>query len=234
MKRPLIGIMPLYDSEKDSYWMLPGYMRGIEAAGGAPVMLPLTDDARLLRQLGETLDGLLFTGGQDISPRLYGEKAIFCGEICPARDRMELIMLDAAMELDRPVLGICRGLQFINAALGGTLFQDIPVEFPSAVKHCQTSPYYLPAHEVTLLPGTPLAELLGREKLQVNSYHHQGIKALAPGLLSMAIAPDGLIEAVYMPEKRFLRAVQWHPEFSFNTDGASFEILQDFVSSCKI
>ena len=179
MKRPLIGIMPLYDSEKDSYWMLPGYMRGIEAVGGAPVMLPLTDDARLLRQLGETLDGLLFTGGQDISPRLYGEKAILCGEICPARDRMELIMLDAAMELDRPVLGICRGLQFINAALGGTLFQDIPAEFPSAVKHCQTSPYYLPAHEVTLLPGTPLAELLGREKLQVNSYHHQAVKALA-------------------------------------------------------
>lgn len=173
MKRPLIGIMPLYDSEKNSYWMLPGYMRGIEAAGGAPVMLPLTEDQSLLRQLAETFDGFLFTGGQDISPRLYGEEKMpLCGEICPTRDKMELIMLDAAMELDKPVLGICRGLQFINAALGGTLFQDIPAEFPSAVKHCQTPPYDHPAHEVMLLPSTPLRELLGQETIRVNSYHH--------------------------------------------------------------
>ena len=122
MKKPLIGIVPLVDEARESYWMLPGYMQGVEQAGGVPVMLPLTDDAAALRQLADTCDGFLLTGGQDVSPALYGAApTLQCGETCPARDAMEARLLDLALAADKPVLGICRGIQFLNVHLGGTL-----------------------------------------------------------------------------------------------------------------
>ena len=121
MKRPLIGIVPLVDAQRESYWMLPGYMRGVEQAGGLPIMLPLTDDDAALRQLADTCDGFLLTGGQDVSPALYGAAPVpACGETCPARDAMETKLLALALEQDKPVLGICRALRF-SAKLGFAL-----------------------------------------------------------------------------------------------------------------
>ena len=130
------------------------------------------------------------------------------------------------------MLGICRGIQFLNAALGGTLWQDLPVQCPSPVDHHQTGAYDKPIHTVRLLPGTPLANLLQREVLPVNSYHHQAVRALAPGLAPMAVAPDGIVEAVYEPGRRFVWAVQWHPEFSWKADEASRRIFAAFVGAC--
>ena len=235
MEKPVIGVVPLVDAEKQSYWMLPGYMRGLEAAGAAPVMLPLTADGAVLERLTTLCDGILLTGGQDVEPALYGrEKSPACGETCPARDAMERRLLELALARDLPLLGICRGIQLLNAALGGTLVQDLPGERPSAVTHRMQPPYDRAAHTVRLLPGTPLASLLGMETLGVNSCHHQGIGALASPLREMACAPDGLIEAVYLPDRRFAWAVQWHPEFSFETDENSRRIFQAFVAAARM
>ncbi|UWO24333.1 gamma-glutamyl-gamma-aminobutyrate hydrolase family protein [Marvinbryantia formatexigens] len=234
MNRPLIGLIPLYDDEKESLWMLPGYMDGIVSAGGTPLMLPLTEDEDMLGQMTELCDGFLLTGGHDVSPALYGETPIeACGACCPARDAMEKKLLALALERDMPVLGICRGIQFLNAALGGTLYQDLPQQRPSRIEHHQKPPYDIPVHKVTIVEKTPLAELLQVPVLAVNSYHHQAVKELSPQLTAMAYSEDGLVEAVYMKEKPFVWGVQWHPEFSWKTEESSRKILEQFVKAAK-
>ncbi len=229
MKKPVIGVLPLFDKEKDSYWMLPAYFQGIEYAGGLPVMLPLNgveDCDRLL----ELCDGILFTGGQDVDPALYGEAAEpFCGELCPARDRLEAAMLRAAMECKRPILGICRGLQFINIALGGSLWQDLLTQRSGSRNHRMERPYDRTEHSVAL--SGPLEVLYGAKALGVNSCHHQGIKTLAPGLSPMAVADDGLIEAFFHPAQPFLWAVQWHPEFFDPAAGPGVPVFRVFVEA---
>lgn len=233
MRKPMIGIIPLVDAEKESYWMLPGYMKGIEQAGGIPVMLPLTSDKEALRQLADALDGFLFTGGQDVSPSVYGQvPSAQCGELCRERDEMEEYLFRLVFEQDKPVLGICRGIQLMNVLMGGTLYQDLPTEHPSVVKHRQLPPYDAPSHSVELAPDSPLYDLLKTDRLMVNSCHHQAIKELAPGLEAMAVSEDGLAEAVCAKEKSFVWAVQWHPEFSFLSDANSRAIFQKFIQNC--
>ena len=136
MKQPVVGVMPLWDEDRDSLWMLPGYLDGVMAAGGLPIIFPFTADAAELDRLLGLCDGVLLTGGHDVSPELYGEQppeGLVCS--CRMRDDMEAVVLQKAMAADLPVLGICRGIQFINAALGGTLYQDLPTQHPSAVTH---------------------------------------------------------------------------------------------------
>ena len=224
--------MPLWDDQKDSIWMLPGYMDGISQAGGIAVIFPFSSEEKELEQLVDMFDGFLFTGGHDVTPELYGE-APMPGliESCAKRDRMETTILRKAIAEDKPVLGICRGIQLINAALGGTLYQDLPTQHPSDVEHHQTPPYDKHAHFVRINAGSPLYKCLGKEQLSVNSYHHQAVKNPAPGLLAMAVSPDGLVEALYKPDQRFLWAVQWHPEFSFRSDANSRKIFKAFVDA---
>ncbi len=232
MKKPLIAVMPLYDSEKVSYWMLPGYMKGIEASGGVPVMLPLTTDNEILDMISQKFDGFLFTGGQDADPGLYGEeKLTCCGEVCKERDIMEKYLLERIIELDKPALGICRGIQIFNAALGGTLYQDLNKQHPSDTEHHMSPPYNRAVHSVFVCSDTPLSEIISDEIIGVNSYHHQAIKELSPKLEAMAISEDGLIEGVYMPDKKFILALQWHPEFSFRSDTNSLEIFRNFIKA---
>lgn len=232
--KPVIGLIPLVDEERASLWMLPGYMDGVAAAGGLPLMLPLGDGENDLDQLCGLCDGFLLTGGHDVSPEFYGDVRLStCGACSPERDRMEKGLLRRAMAADKPVLGICRGIQFINAALGGTLWQDLPSQHPSEIEHHQRPPYDVPAHSVRVLPQTPLAQLLGEGELRVNSYHHQCVRALAPQLRAMALAPDGLIEALWHPGLRFLWAVQWHPEFAWKSDPNARAIFERFVGACS-
>lgn len=210
--------------------MLPGYMTGIAQAGGIPLMLPLTSDREALDQLAYGLDGVLFTGGHDVSPSLYGEDVLpACAACSPERDAMEKILLDLVLERDMAAFGICRGIQFVNAALGGTLWQDLPSQRPSAVEHHMQPPYDRAAHRVGIAAGSPLHDLLGADELAVNSYHHQAVKDLAPHLEVMAVSEDGLVEAVRLPEAHFVWAVQWHPEFSWRTDEASRRLFAAFV-----
>lgn len=234
MRKPMIGVIPLYDTEKSSYWMLPGYMNGLMEAGGVPVILPLTSDKELLTQLANQYDGFLFTGGQDVAPSLYGEAPLSCcGEACCLRDEMEGILFPLLLQMDKPVLGICRGLQFINVILGGTLFQDLTAQRPSDLEHHQSPPYDTPVHEVEIAENTPLYDLLNKKTLFVNSYHHQAVKKLSPKLQAMAYSADGLVEAAYVPEKKYIWAVQWHPEFSYSSDSSSKRLLESFVSKAK-
>ena len=234
MKKPMVGIVPLVDMERESYWMLPGYMKGLEKEDAIPVMLPLTSDWKTLKQLAEQLDGFLFTGGQDVSPSIYGEEVLkTCGECCEARDTMEQELFELAWEMDKPILGICRGIQLINAVLGGTLYQDLPSHRPSRLEHHQRPPYDEPVHSVEIVESTPLHAVLDVSVLLVNSYHHQAVKKLAPNLSAMAYSTDGLVEAVYAPEKRYVWALQWHPEFSFLKDRNSKKIFESFVKAMK-
>lgn len=233
MKKPVIGLVPLYDDEKQSYWMLPGYMQVLEKCGAVPLMLPLTDDPEELQTCLALCDGILLTGGHDVDPALYGEMPLpQCGIPCPARDRMEKKLLASALERNKPIFGICRGIQFLNAALGGTLYQDLEVQHPSRVEHHMTPPYDRAVHTVTVLPDTPLARIVGPGILGVNSYHHQAVRKLAPTLQPMAVSSDGLVEAVCRPDKRFVMAVQWHPEFNFQTSPQSLALMQAFVDAC--
>ena len=233
MKKTIIGLSPLYDSEKDSYWMLPGYMKMLERCGAVPLMLPLTTDDSLLAAAFELCDGILLTGGQDVSPSFYGQQvSSFCGETCGDRDEMDRRLLISAIGADKPLLGICRGLQLMNAALGGTLYQDLSTEYGTTVEHCMVPPYDRGVHSVRVLDDTPLHELLGADDLSVNSYHHQAVKDPASCLKTMAVSEDGLIEAMYMPGKRFIWGVQWHPEFSYEKDPRCRRIAEAFVAAC--
>ena len=231
MKKPIIGVTPLWDAERQSVWMLPDYLDGIKAAGGLPVVLPLEMSEEDANQVVETCDGFLFTGGQDVSPELYGmEDATGTIVVSPERDKMETLLLTKALQANKAVLGICRGLQFINVFLGGTLWQDLPSQHPSEIAHRQGKPYGVPSHQVKL--NGDLKSLLSKDILEVNTLHHQAVKDLGKDLTAMAIAPDGIVEAVQMLGKRFVWAVQWHPEYLFKTDKDSLAIFSCFVEHC--
>ena len=185
----------------------------------------------MIDQLMTTCSGILFTGGHDVSPSLYGEEALSCVSCCEARDNLETIVLRKAIEKNMPALGICRGIQFINAALGGTLYQDLPTQFSSDTEHHQMPPYDIPVHTVDIISDTPLYQCLDKSVIRVNSYHHQAVKKTAPCLKPMAVSEDGLIEGLYMPDHRFLWAIQWHPEFSYKTDDNSMKIFEAFIEA---
>ncbi len=229
---PVIGVMPLYDDEKESIWMLPGYMDAVTEAGGIPIMLPLRFGGGDAAKLDELCDGYVFTGGHDIDPGIYGEeKLLECGMTNSDRDKMEKLFFEMARKEDKPVLGICRGLQMINALMGGSLYQDLPSERPSMTEHHMKPPYDRKAHGVRVIKSSSLYGICGREELPVNSYHHQAIKDLAPGLSAMAVSDDGLIEAAEDRSRRFLMAVQWHPEFLYERDECSIKLFRAFVDA---
>lgn len=232
--KAIIGLIPLYDDEKESYWMLPGYMKVIEAAGALPIMLPLTDDQQELTRCLEICDGILLTGGHDVEPSLYhAERSDKCGKICSLRDRMEAFIFQKMLEADKPVLGICRGIQLMNVLLGGTLYQDLPTEHPSDTNHHMESPYDRPIHNIEVLEDTILADLIGSGTHHVNSYHHQAIKEIAANVNIMAVAEDGIVEAISLPGKKYMMGIQWHPEFSYERDPECMKIVQAFVDACS-
>ena len=242
---PLIGVTPLWDEERQSVWMLPDYLEGIQQAGGVPVVLPFglpssaDGDGSLDAAIDEMVarcDGFLFTGGPDVSPGLYGQDDMG-GKIktCPRRDELEVPLLKKAVAAGKPIFGICRGLQLINAVLGGTLYRDLPSEHPSEIVHRQAKPYGRYTHTVELSGPLQviLSDLTESNVLPVNTLHHQAVRELAPGLEAMAVTPDGLIEAFYAPGARFLWAVQWHPEYLFRGDAASRRLFKRFVDACR-
>lgn len=231
MKKPVIGILPLKDIETGKEWMSDNYTNAVFRSGGIPLVFPLTDDNDRLRDLLGTVDGVLFTGGPDVDPRVYGEEPDPTVKVSSERDAMELSLLPMAIDAGIPVFCICRGEQLLNVALGGTLWQDLPSMRDCGVDHNQSGEHY--AHRNAVLPSTPLASLIGEREILVNSLHHQAIKALAPALMPMAVSEDGLVEAVYMPEKSFVWGVQWHPERSFDVSEDSRKIFAAFISACK-
>lgn len=230
-----IGVTPLFKADKKIWWMVPGYMEAILKVGGIPVMIPLTDDKTVLDEVFNDVDGLLFTGGQDINPHLYHEeKSEKCGYQCNIRDNQEVYLMKNALQLDKPLLGICRGVQLLNVVTGGTLYQDIESEFNREIKlvHKQQYPYNRGTHEVNIKKETMLYDVLGKEKIMVNSLHHQGIKTVGRDVIINAVAADGLIEGIEIPRVKFAMAVQWHPEFMFYEDKFQEKLFSLLVKRC--
>jgi len=235
MKKPIIGVTPQWDEEWKVLRMQPGYLEGVINAGGLPFVLPLTSDEALISDVCGAVDGLLFTGGPDIHPEYYNEEALDCCEICEVRDDFETLLFTiGVMEMRKPAFGICRGLQVINTMMGGKLYQDIASQYgrQPQKKHDQGPPHDVHKHTVTISRGSPLHDLLGEDVIGVNTSHHQAIRDLAPGLETMAISEDGLIESLFMPCGQFLWAVQWHPERTLK-DGHSQKLFDAFVSASR-
>lgn len=231
--KKVIGLVPLYDDEKESYWMVPGYMKALEECGALPIMLPYTTDEEELLDAFSLCNGILMTGGHDVNPIMYAaERRPTCGTASNVRDVMESHLFEWSFKEDKPVLGICRGIQLINVLLGGTLYQDLPTEYDSDIEHHMSPPYDEVAHKVEILPDTPLASMYGKGEYGVNSYHHQAIKVLADEARPMAISEDGLVEAIYVPHKKYIWAVQWHPEFAYASDDKCLKLMQSFVDAC--
>lgn len=234
MARPLIGLVTGLNKEETYLTVNTGYVRAMEEAGALPVALPLTEDEAELSEIVAQMDGLLFTGGGDIDPALYGEYTLpACGGIDTLRDGMELALARLAARSDKPVLGICRGFQVLNVALGGTLYQDIPSQLPAAMAHRQKQPERFPAHPVEAAEGTLLREIAGTDVFRVNSLHHQAVKDLAEGLVCNACAPDGVIEAASLPAHPWFLGVQWHPERLWQNDDISMKIFRAFADACR-
>ncbi len=241
--KPLIGLTPTPELEVMEHGtfrrhtLSEHYSRAIIAAGGIPVMLPSVypNPAEML----DRLDGVVITGGGDIDPAIYGqERNELTAGIDDERDAFELALFKAAMEIDLPTLGICRGCQLFNVALGGTLHQDIDTLHPNPVQHRQQS---LGIHHeesfqtVTILPGEhPLYGSVAAPTTEINSFHHQGIDRLADALEPMAVTEDGLVEAVYHPGMRYGVAVQWHPELMAHNFSDQATIFSMFVKSCAV
>ncbi|MGH7627614.1 MAG: gamma-glutamyl-gamma-aminobutyrate hydrolase family protein [Gemmatimonadaceae bacterium] len=228
--RPVIGIttqtLDAVPGELPRCWVMSQrYVLALAEAGGVPQLVPLLcDDPATLRLIYERLDGLLLPGGVDIDPSAYGAaRSSLCGRTDPDRDRTELMLTRWAMAERKPVLGICRGVQLINVAAGGTLYQDIAAEHTGAIKHDyfpngEQNPRNQLVHEVELTAGSRLEDILTVSGTRVNSMHHQGIRDLAPDLVAAARAPDGVIEALESPDDAFVFGVQWHPEDLTDTD----------------
>lgn len=222
MTKPIIGIttlnwpVPISGQVLNVQGMFESYVQAVDRAGGIPLLIPLTLTEEDLVGVYARLDGVLVPGGGDIDPILFGEELHpKTHDIDPHRDRIELALTRQAVDGGKPFFGICRGAQVFNVALGGTLHQDIPSDFPEALGH-----YFIPpefprehiGHEVKVEEESLLARVLGSPIVRVNSRHHQSVKAVAPGLEIVARSPDGVVEAIEKPDHPFALGVQWHPE----------------------
>lgn len=209
------------------------YAEAIQAAGGTPVFVPPMTPAAAAGLLSR-LDGLLLAGGGDIDPMLYGERPVRqVAQVEPARDATELLLAREAIKAGMPVLGVCRGLQVINVALGGTLIQDLPTQRRSDIRHAQQAPRHQSTHTVTLEPGSVLGAISQEEELSVNSFHHQAVRELGAGLRACAWAPDGVVEGLEGEGGGFLVAVQWHPEELWESHPPSQRLFERFVQEAR-
>lgn len=231
--RPLIGMTPsIMELEWAGAFRMPAtvgwssYTRAIAAAGGVPVVL--ATDGHGVTEVLAAIDGLVLPGGPDVDPSLYGETEVHPAVygLNPERDRFEIELARAAVARNLPLLAICRGIQVLNVALGGTLYQDLPDQHPAHANHRQQAAASEPLHEVQLAPGSCLARLYAAARVRANSFHHQGVKAVAPGLRAVGWSPDGLVEGVESPDHDFVVGVQWHPEVMFE---AHAEHLRPFA-----
>jgi putative glutamine amidotransferase len=189
------------------------YITALENAGLVPLVVPPLSSAGAASAILDSVDGLVLTGGEDVDPARYGEKRHDkVRSVNPERDATEASLIGEAKARGKPVLAICRGIQMLNVALGGTLVQDIPTQCDTTIAHDEDTPRDRRSHEVSIEPGSLIARAVGAEHLSVNSFHHQSVKRVAPGMRVTAKSPDGIIEGIESTGNWWAMGVQWHPE----------------------
>ncbi len=231
--KPVIGITT--DVEKDDKHALnKDYIQAIIRAGGLPFIVPVGIEEDIDQVVG-MLDGLLLSGGTDINPLLFNEEPhAYLGEVSPSRDSCELELTRRMLLLDKPILGICRGIQILNVAVGGTLYQDLHKQNDRPIlQHLQHAPRAHPSHFVQLEKGSLIEEIAGSERIQVNSFHHQSLKDVPSVFNISGIASDGIIESIESSDKQFVLGVQWHPELmAAKGEAVSLRIFERFIGEC--
>lgn len=230
--KPVIGITTNVE-KGDKNVLNNEYVRSVIRAGGLPIIIPVGIEEDISQLLG-MLDGLLLSGGQDINPMLFNEEPYaYLGEVSPIRDSIELELTRHMLKTGKPILGICRGLQILNVAAGGTLFQDLHKQNEGpTLQHMQIAPNTHPSHYVLLEEGSLLKSIAGSERIQVNSYHHQSLKDVAAVFKVTGMASDGIIESIECIGKEFVLGVQWHPELlSVKEDSVSLRLFDKFISA---
>lgn len=236
MKKPIIGILPQYEIETKRIKIEEFYVKAIQKEGGVPIIFPLYQELNDLITLLPMIDGILYPGGPDVSPFYWEEDSTWeCRVIQPARDQLEIEFLPFILALKKPILAICRGMQVLNIALGGDIYQDIEHRKLANINvgHYQKSRGDVPTHYVNVRKDTLLHKIVKTEKITVNSYHHQAINKIAKGLEVAGYSNDGYIEAVTMEEYPFLLGVQWHPEELYEEDKTSKLIFRAFIQACQ-
>lgn len=243
-RRPVIGIVPSQDIVQGRSSISERYANAVVAAGGAPLLFPITQDLGVYETLFPLVDGFILSGGADIDPKRYGVNTLneHMSEFTPIREELEYLILSYAYEFDVPLLGVCRGSQMINVFYGGTLYLDLPDQFhgsPRAFQdglcaHWQKQEYSEPTHEVELVPDTQLGRILGVKRTWVNSMHHQGIREVGPALTASAYSADGLVEAIEDKSRTMILGIQWHPEFLTETNPIMCKLFEAFTTQALI
>ena len=241
--KPLIGVTPDFNAgdrkewggREPTYFLRGRYIRAIEDLGGIPIILPLVADLGARRRLLTHIDGLMLTGsGPDLAPELYGERQRYKFRVMSQRRAtFELEMAQLARSADLPLLGICGGMQALNVAFGGSLYQDIDSQRPHPLRHRQTAQATLLSHAVKIAPNSMLRRIVRTATMRVNSSHHQSVKDVAPSLQASAVAPDGIIEAIESTAQRFLLGIQWHPEFLFDRYLPHRRLFEAFLEAAR-
>ncbi|WP_407080301.1 gamma-glutamyl-gamma-aminobutyrate hydrolase family protein [Candidatus Contubernalis alkalaceticus] len=210
------------------------YSLVVEAAGGIPLVIPTLENIENIKEILSFFDGIILSGGGDPDPFIFGEEPVFGqGKIEPPRDYLELILAEEALNLNLPILGICRGMQMINLAAGGSIYQDIGLRKKKNIKHMQDAPRWYPTHKVYITPHSRLASIFDQESHRVNSFHHQGINKLGKGLISCAYASDGLVEALEGTGENLVMGVQWHPETMWVRDSKMLDLFKYFIKETE-
>jgi len=234
--KPIIGITTAYDFEKGSSLIKDDYYDAIIHCGAVPFLIPVTDEKSVWIEYVKICDGLILSGGPDIDATYFGESNMpYANEISPIRDGMEIFIAQKAIAMDKPILGICRGIQVINIAAGGSIYQDIYVENTTdkkLIKHSQQAPRWYQIHNIDIQSETCLQAIFGNATLKVNSFHHQAVKEVAPDFIINAVAEDGIIEAISQENKKFVLGVQWHPENLWRKDKTHLKLFERLVSVC--
>ena len=239
MTAPLIGVTTSSELTVKGVpraFLNASYIRAVERAGGIPVLLTPYHSPAALSALWPRLDGILLTGGGDVEPSRFGEAPHpQTSLISKERDALELeLVTRRAIDDAVPLLAICRGLQVLNVAVGGTLHQHVPDEFGTTITHSQEGPRHARTHEVSVERGSLLARVAGADQLRVNSFHHQAINTLGEGLRPVAWADDKVVEAAELPDaKAFVLAVQWHPEELVEEDAAALRLFEALVGAAQ-
>lgn len=220
--------MPRMSTDPEPTVAQSKYMESLARAGAGMRWVELSDPEQAVQD-ALTCDGLLLPGGGDMDPKFYGQERIpACGEPNLLRDAAEPLLLRAFLAADKPVLGICRGIQVMNAVLGGDLYQDI-----KPFEHLPHNDHWAKVHTVTVRRGTLLSRILGQDTVLVNSQHHQAVDRVAPGFILAALSEDGIVEAIEKPDARFCLGVQWHPEWLSDADPAMQGLFDAFVNACS-